>query len=42
MIPVRAINTYIGVLDLYSFVLVHSLRMALQYQNMQELILFMN
>jgi len=25
MIPVRAINTYIGVLDLYSFVLVHSL-----------------
>jgi hypothetical protein len=28
MIPVRVINTWIGVLDLYSTVLVNSLKMA--------------
>jgi len=38
MIPVRAINTQISVLDLYSSVVEDSLRMAPQCRNMYKLV----
>ena len=42
MMTVRAISIWISVLDLCPFVQMESLRMILQWRNMQELILIMN